>query len=198
MRHTFQLAVALRFIATIALATLAVHDAAASNWLTMPSTFTHDPVTGSRVSQYAPIAGPSAPQVSNFQTSGYTHTRSSLAYGQSADNYHRVESWGAPVRPYGEWNFPNRPFSASYQNWGPPYAGLNLGFGAGFGGAFPGYGPGFGQGPGAGNGTGQPNRPGHPHSPAGNASPFNPYPAGPGTPYPVAPYYDGYHPVYRE
>ena len=29
-------------------------------------------------------------------------------------------------------------------------------------------------------------------------SPFNPYPSGVGTPYPVAPYYDGYYPVYRD
>ncbi len=206
-----------------------LRSAKASDWLTMPSTFSHDPSTGMRVSQFAPVAAPSAPGVANFRSSGYTHTRSSLNYGQSADNYHRVEEWGDPVRPYGEWRFPNRPYSAPYQNWGPPFAGLNLGVvGPGFG-----YGPGYGNGGGNGyapgyengggysygTGTGvdpsagiggvpgyQPGlppggyhgRPNLPGSPIGGANPFNPYPSGPGTPYPVAPYYDGYYPVYRD
>lgn len=205
----------------------------ATDWLTMPSTYTHD-ATGQRVSQYQELPAPAAPGVSNFRTSGYTHTRSSLNYGQSADNYHRVEEWGDPVRPYGEWRFPYRPFSTPYPNWGAPYAGFNLGLG-GFGGGF-GYGgsgrPGVGR-PGVGRpGVGRP--PVQP--PGGGAGPvidptvprfprsqydpinpdgifrerqdrfgrpsdpnlFQPYPAGPGTPYPVAPYYDGYFPVYRD
>ena len=99
----------------------------ANDWLTLPSTYSHDD-HGVRVSQYAPIDAPTVASVSNFRTSGYTHTRSSLNYGQSADNYHRVEEWGDPVRPYGEWRFPYRPFATPYPNWGPPYAGLNLGF----------------------------------------------------------------------
>ena len=198
----------------------------AMDWLTMPSTYSHNPVSGTRVAQYAPVNAPTAPIASNFRTSGYTHTRSSLAFGQSADNYHRVEQWGDPVRPYGEWRFPYRPFSTPYPNWGAPYAGLNLGFGgAGFGGqgfggqgfggqgfgGVPGYQPGLPRG----GAIGRPNRPGDPTSGlaplyrnpqfqnqvppnALNSNPLNPYPAGPGTPYPVAPYYDGYHPVYRE
>lgn len=195
---------------------------AAADWLTLRSTYTHDPVTGERVSQYAPIEPPTAPAVTNFRTSGYTHTRSSLNYGQSADNYHRVERWGDPVRPYGEWRFPYRPFSTPYPNWGTPYAGLNVGVGAGFGQQF-GRGNGAGYdgryGPGRGDGDGRPPGPGGPDgkpdkedfrrdrdfgrqrlgpiSP-GPASPENPYPAGRGTPYPVAPYYDGYSPVYRD
>lgn len=196
----------------------------ANDWLTLPSTYSHD-VHGVRVTQYAPIDAPTAASVSNFRTSGYTHTRSSLNYGQSADNYHRVEEWGEPVRPYGEWRFPNRPFATPYPNWGPPYAGLNLGFpfpvpyGPGYGG---GYGHGRGSYPpgshGGGNGwqgNGPPGSGSHPGSyPGGGgwpgnpphfngtnypASPLNPYPAGgPGSPYPVAPYYDGYYPNYRE
>jgi hypothetical protein len=190
--------------------------AQANDWLTLPSTYSHD-ARGARVTQYAPIEAPTTAAVSNFQTSGYTHTRSSLNYGQSADNYHRVEEWGAPVRPYGEWRFPFRPFSTPYPNWGPPFAGLNLGF------PFPGpYGQ-FDGGNGRGQGGFPPNvnRPGRPgegnwqgggNGPGGNwpggrnrfggtntqASPFNPYPAGPGSPYPVAPYYDGYYPNYRD
>lgn len=218
---------------------------ASADWLTMPSKFTHDPVTGARVDQYTPVAAPEAPQVANFRSSGFTHTRSSIIFGQSADNYHRVEEWGDPVRPYGEWRFPFRPFSTPYPNWGPPFAGLNIGVGGpGFGFGQPGFGqpgfgqpgfgqpgfgqpgfgqpgfgqpgfgqpgfgqpgfgqPGFGQQPGFGGGFG--NQPGgffggggFPGNPAAGASPFNPYPAGPGTPYPIAPYYDGYYPVYRE
>ena len=191
----------------------------ATDWLTLPSSYSHDPATGSRVSQFAPIEAPTAPQVANFRSSGYTHTRSSLNYGQSADNYHRVEEWGDPVRPYGEWRFPQRPFSTPHPNWGPPFAGFNLGFGGfwpygGYGGGYPGGGyPGGGH-PGK-PGTGHPDgpsdgRPGYGHGRYDfghgryrqpippQASPFNPYPAGPGTPYPVAPYYDGYYPVYRD
>jgi hypothetical protein len=111
--------------------------AEANDWLTLPSSFSHD-VHGVRVTQYAPINAPTVAATPKLQTSGYTHTRSSLNYGQSADNYHRVEEWGAPVRPYGEWRFPYRPFSTPYPNWGPPYAGLNLGF------PFPVYSPHFG------------------------------------------------------
>ena len=277
----------------------------AADWLTYPSRYSHDPKTGSRITQYTPIQAPSVPQPANFRTSGYTHTRSSLNYGQSADNYHRVEQWGDPVRPYGEWRFPYRPYSTPYPNWGPPYAGLNFGGGfygpygpspygpspydpyrgAGMSGRYPANGRYAGNaggiggtdplrsaGPGSGVGDGLlpptatmsavPNRdglgipidgtipegellfprtglgtagsgegemfPGGPTSGAAGASnpgpgqgpgyghgavrrgrdryrpitpqpsPFNPYPSGPGTPYRVAPYYDGYYPVYRD
>lgn len=193
----------------------------ANDWLTLPSTYSHD-ATGARVFQYAPIQAPTAPSAPNFRSSGYTHTRSSLNYGQSADNYHRVEEWGDPVRPYGEWRFPYRPFSTPYPNWGPPLAGFNLGLG------FPGFGSNFGGGfGGSGYGGHRPHDGGRPpetempkHFPkhprdrergflGGGRwpsdrsrqaplpqNPLNPYPAGPGTPYPVAPYYDGYSPVY--
>ncbi len=203
------------FLAVLLLSTIVQ----ANDWLTLPSTYSHD-ARGVRVTQYAPIEAPTIAAVSNFQTSGYTHTRSSLNYGQSADNYHRVEEWGAPVRPYGEWRFPYRPFSTPYPNWGPPFAGLNLGFpyavpygqfdgGVGHRGGQGGYPPNMNR-PGGGNlGSGGPgigNRwPGGRWPNDRNrfgtdtpASPFNPYPAGPGSPYPVAPYYDGYYPNYRQ
>ncbi len=300
--------IAILVLAAIVLSPLAQ----AADWLTLPSRFSHNPSTGERVTQYTKIQAPAVPQPSNFRTSGYTHTRSSLNYGQSADNYHRVEQWGDPVRPYGEWRFPYRPYSTPYPNWGPPYAGLNLG--AGYygpygpmpydpfrgavmdpgarypmtlpqeGSAPSGPGPVVGSGglpgdgllppaatmsvvpnrdgvgmpvdgiipegellrarepgslgsrrglssggaegeqagqagnPGFGNSVGGPaggttypgqrydHRQGYPNH-QGNRrayrrtpqpSPFNPYPSGPGTPYPVAPYYDGYYPVYRD
>jgi len=177
-------------------------EPAMADWLTLPSRYTHDDISGQRVSQYAPVELPVAPNTPPLRTSGYTHHRSTLAYGQSADNYHRVEQWGDPVRPYGEWRFPFRPYSTPYPNWGPPYAGLNLynGFGFGFGG---GVDPGQGQ-PGVGHGSGPGGVPGNPYqrpfrpNPAARANGFAPYPSGRGTPYPVAPYYDGYYPNYRD
>ncbi|TWT76727.1 hypothetical protein CA13_72250 [Planctomycetes bacterium CA13] len=199
-----------------------------ADWLTLPSTYTHDPMTFQRVAQYQPIAAPTTLAVSDFQTSGYTHMRSTLAYGQSADNYHRVESWGPPVRPYGEWRFPYRPYSTPYPNWGAPYAGLNLGpnFYGGAGGSvgYPKHGkpsrnhpesghdyPGSGHNyPGSGHdypGSGQGPISGDHDWPSerrrGNNTPvdagsLNPYPFGAGTAYPSAPYYDGYYPNYAD
>lgn len=203
---------------------------AAADWLTLPSTYSHDPATGLRVSQYAPIEAPTAPTAPNFRSSGYTNTRSSLNYGASSDNYHRVEKWGDPVRPYGEWRFPYRPYSTPYPNWGAPFAGLNSGFAAPFnGGGFGrgGFGSGYGDRPqkeleegetpdqaepgyrrkfrddgrgflGGGRWPTDRDRNRNSKFPTPQASPLNPYPAGPGSPYPVAPYYDGYYPAYRQ
>lgn len=212
----------MRYLFSLIVFALCGSSAFATDWLTHPSTYTHSPETGQRVAQYQPTPAPSAPTAPNFRSSGYTHTRSSLNYGASADNYHRVEKWGDEVRPYGEWRFPYRPYSTPYPNWGPPYAGFNLGLG------FPGYGnPGPIRGrdryrpelpPGDSGGDGGGRRPRRYNPPSergylgdgtwplerrdfnGNlppASPFNPYPAGPGTPYPVSPYYDGYYGDYR-
>ncbi|GAA5510464.1 hypothetical protein [Novipirellula caenicola] len=98
----------------------------AADWLTLPGKFSHDPVTSQRVDQFQPMATPAVPEVANFRTSGYTHVRSRLNYAQSSDNYHRVETWGDPVRPYGEWQLPFRPYSVPYAAWGAPFAGLNI------------------------------------------------------------------------
>lgn len=109
----------------------------AADWLTLPGKFSHDPVTAQRVDQFQPTAAPTVPEVANFKTSGYTHVRSRLNYGQSSDNYHRVETWGDVVRPYGEWQLPYRPYSVPYAAWGAPFAGLNITpFGYGAGGAY--------------------------------------------------------------
>ncbi|MEM1224415.1 MAG: hypothetical protein AAGJ40_01895 [Planctomycetota bacterium] len=174
-----------------------------ADWLTLPGSYSHDALTGQRLTQYAPVEAPVVAQVSNFRSSGYTHTRSSLNYGQSADNYHRVEAWGDPVRPYGEWRFPFRPYGTPYPNWGPPLAGLGgIGIGAGFVTPPIGFAPlpadAGGQPPGSTPpATGFRNRFRRPN-PAAGTNGFAPYPSGRGTPYPVAPYYDGYHPNYRD
>ena len=114
----------------------------ASDWLTLKSTYSHDPNSCQRVSQYTAIENPTTTTVPNFRTSGYTHTRSRLGFAGSADNYHRVEEWGDPVRPYGEWKRPFRPGSVPYALWGAPYAGMNSFYGGdrGFGGNQHGYG----------------------------------------------------------
>ncbi|KLU04519.1 hypothetical protein RISK_003573 [Rhodopirellula islandica] len=204
---------ALLCLATIALA--GESPSVSADWLALPSTYTHDVATGQRVAQFAPIDAPTTAISQPLRTSGYTHYRSTLAYGQSADNYHRVEEWGDPVRPYGEWRFPYRPYSTPYPNWGQPYGGLNIGLGGGYGWNAPTqYGPGAGfngqgfngrgsngQGPNPGGpqhggpGT-NPGGPGHPRggghnrgpNPAAGTNQFAPYPTGQGTPSPVAPY----------
>ena len=96
----------------------------AGDWLTYPSTYSHDPVTGSRVGQYQPDPTPTTIASAPRRVGGFNHFRSSLQYGPSADHYHRVESFGDPVQPYGEWRFPFRPFATPYPNWGPPLAGF--------------------------------------------------------------------------
>lgn len=208
----------MRILLTVLATALMATPILATDWLTLPAKFSHDPMTGMRVTQYAPKVLPEAPVETSFRSSGYRQHRSTLAYGQSADNYHRVETWGDPVRPYGEWRFPFRPYSTPYPNWGPPFGGLNInqGFIPGFG---AGYGPGIGGGgfpvapgqtvdpsvdpanPTAWDRGGRQGRRGRPGFNGGSAFPqggINPYPAGPQSPYPVAPYYDGYYPTYRD
>jgi hypothetical protein len=178
----------------------------AADWLVLPSQYTHDPATGLRVSQYAPTPTPTGPLATDFRSSGYTHLRSSLNFGQSADNYHRVQQWGPPVQPYGEWRFPNRPYSVPYSQWGAPYAGLgtNVFGGIGLGGVnFNGYGyPGGYPATGDPNGNGvQPPVPGQPPVGPPSQGPFPIDPQFPGAnPYPGSnsQILDGYHPVYRD
>jgi hypothetical protein len=135
-----------------------IGPASAGDWVTERSYYTHDPMSGERVTQYTPIGPFYTYGQSSFTRSGYRNTRSSLQVGTSADNYHTTEQWGPPVQPYGEWRFPNRPYSVPYGQWGPQlYGGVPFGlfpqaFGGGYGGG--GYGgggyPGVGF-PGGGN-----------------------------------------------
>jgi hypothetical protein len=183
----------------------------AVDWLTLPGRYTHTPTTGQRINQYAQVEAPPLVDQTARVSSGYTHYRSTIQVGQSADNYHRVDQWGPPVRPYGEWQFPFRPYSAPYQDWGAPFAGLNLGFGfpgVGFpphgGGNWGGGGGGgnWGGGNGGGGNWGNGNNGnwggGFPGSgfPGGGipGQPINPYPINPNGPYPVPPWFDGFHP----
>ena len=61
--------------------------------------------------------------------SGYRQYRSTIDLGNSSDNMHVVEQWGAQVVPYEVWRFNYRPYSAPYPAWGPPFGGLGGGTG---------------------------------------------------------------------
>jgi hypothetical protein len=151
-----------------------IESAAAGDWITAPSYYTHDPMSGERVTQYSPI-GPfyTYPQES-FTRSGYRNSRSSLQVGTSADHYHTTEQWGKPIQPYGEWRFPYRPYSVPYDAWGPqlfggvPFGRFPHGAGHGYGGL--GY-PGFGVPPG---GFPPPGPGGVPSSPLTAPNPLQP------------------------
>lgn len=112
--------------------------ASAADWLTAPSYFTHDRATGQRVAQYSPVGPFYYYQRPDFLRSGYRHYRSTIDLGNSSDNLHVVEQWGAPVVPYEQWRFPFRPYGVPYPYWGPPFGGL------GGGGMYPYGGPGAG------------------------------------------------------
>jgi hypothetical protein len=162
-------ATALAFVA------LSAFTADAADWIFAPSTYSHDPESGQRIAQYAPIPPVYTAPRSGYVESGYRHFRSSIrgAYG-SADHLHLVEEWGRPVRPYGEWQYPYRPGSVPYSLWGPPYAGMyNNWWG------YPWWGP-FRGGAGPGGSGGGPGGPGGgPGSPGGG---FPGWPGGPGGP----------------
>jgi hypothetical protein len=131
-----------------------VLTAGAADWITAPSTYTHDPTTAERVAQYSPIGPFYYFPRPDYMKSGYRHLRSTIDIGNSSDNLHIVEEWGRPVRPYDEWRFPYRPYSVPYDAWGPPFGGLGGGngmypySGGGFGGGFGPWFPGGGGGPG--------------------------------------------------
>ena len=135
----------------------------AADWTTLASTYTHDQ-EGQRVDQYALAVEPQSMERPDFVRSGFRSTRSSLQVGFSTDHYHVTEQWGQPVQPYGEWRYPNRPFSVPYGQWGPQLPQVVVGgnqwnaFGqSGFNPGMPGNGNGNGNGnfaPGM-NGPGQ-------------------------------------------
>src|SRR6476620_8838778 len=128
--------------------------ALAADWATSPSYYTHDWSNGQRVAQYAPIGPYYYFTRPDYLKSGYRQYRSTVDLGNSSDNMHIVEQWGAQVVPYEQWRFPYRPYSAPYGAWGPPYGGLGGGTGGYpysggsganiFGGFFPPYGGGLG------------------------------------------------------
>ena len=115
MRRHLVLAIALAAIAL----TLTL-PANAESWLFRPSTFSHDPVTGDRLNQYARKEPALANTDRTYQQSGYQHMRFGLHAGGSADRLHIVQTWGAgeAIRPYGEWQYPFRAGATPYGPWG--------------------------------------------------------------------------------
>lgn len=201
---------------TFFFAALWLTPAAFGDWLSLPSTYTHSPLTGQRVHQYQPIASPTA-AVTPISSGGFSHTRSTLNYGKSADNYFRVQRWGEPVQPFAAFRFPFRPYGTPYPNWGAPFTGLgtNIQFGpVGFGTS---YGSPTSFGPFNGVNAAASGRPGpnpfgavapgdYPRFPSDRfrggfeqpISPLVPYPAVPINPDRVSPLYDGHYPTYRD
>jgi len=122
----------------------------AQDWIASPSYYSHSPETGERIAQFAEKVTPMLHTDPYTTQSGMRHVRNSVQAGGSATHTHIVEQWGGQnVRPYGEWRFPFRPYSAPYPYWGPPpnYGGRGYN-GRGYGG--PGGGAGVGIGPGTG------------------------------------------------
>lgn len=107
-------------IAVSAVGSAVAAPAVAESWIFKPSTFSHDPVTGARVNQFAPKQPAYAPADGTYMQSGYRHMRLGLRAGDSADRLHVVETWGAgqAIRPYGEWLFPFRAGATPYGPWG--------------------------------------------------------------------------------
>jgi len=169
--------------------------AAAADWMTAPSYYTHDLQSGQPVTQYAEIGPYYYYHRPDYMRSGYRHFRSTIQGLGGADNMHIVEEWGRPVRPYEEWRFPYRPYSVPYDQWGPPFGGLSpAGFGVGYpyGGFGGGFAPNGGMGP---NGPVGPNGPG-----PGPGGPIGPGWNGGGwgnqnRNY-AQPWTDGYYPTY--
>jgi len=160
--------------------------------MTWPSSYTHQPSYGQRVDQYAPPVQPVVQRDPSFQRSGYRHYRSTLQGGNSADNIHIVEQWGAPVVPYEQWRFPFRPYGSPYDAWGPqaPYGIINGNFNGNTGGN-----PGGNFGGNTGYPRPFPGQAAQPMPPHGYQPPAgaNPHPAYPHPAYPNGNLpYDGY------
>lgn len=208
-----------RSVVAVAVATVAVSCSQALvlaqahvDWTTLPSRFTHDR-SGQRTDQYQERVTPITVPQPTFVGSGYRNYRSTLQAGSSADNYHRVEQWGPPVQPYGEWRFPNRPYSVPYNAWGPqpvPFGGVGGGFGNGgipfYGNPNLGY-PRYGN-PRVGDPRFRNPQNGNPQNgnpPGGNPGgsldpnfgfPFRPEPRSPTNEVPISPWADGAWPTY--
>ncbi len=110
-------------LAVVLLSLLGGTARADGSWIFQPSTYSHDPQTGTRVTQYQaepPVYGPAD---STYQQSAYIHKRTALwGVDGSVERRHYVETWGAgeAIRPYGEWEYPFRAGATPYGPWGNP------------------------------------------------------------------------------
>lgn len=173
---------------------------AGPNWIFQPGLYSHDPRTGERITQYAPLPAVEALPDTRGIASGYHRSRvNQVGTGGSVDTYYRVENWSnIPGGLDAEWERVNDVWQQStlsggygsgsygYGPYGQGYGGFGSGgYGYGNGGGNGGYGPGFG---GYGPGFGGPDYGGGPA--------FGGYPGAgyPGGNFPGAGFNGGYGP----
>lgn len=111
----------LAFLIALAAAGPAFASPADAGWIFRRSRYSHEPVTGTRVNQYAPKQPALARSDPTYLESGYRHSRVTIRGADgSADRLHVVRTWGAgeAIRPYGEWLFPYRAGATPYGPWG--------------------------------------------------------------------------------
>jgi hypothetical protein len=102
-----------------------------SSWIFLPSYYSHDPETGERVTQYAPLPKVYRTVDPTYRESGFHYTEQFLrGTGSSFDALHLVQTWGQgdQIRPYGEWLFPYRAGATPYGPWGNPQGPWTLPF----------------------------------------------------------------------
>jgi hypothetical protein len=104
----------------------------AESWIFRASYYTHDPATGSRVTQFAAEKTAYVRTDPMFQESVYRHSRSGFEVGGTYDFVHTVQTWGQgeSIRPYGEWLFPYRAGATPYGPWGNPQGPWTTPFGS--------------------------------------------------------------------
>jgi hypothetical protein len=131
---------------------VAAAQASDVSWIFLPGYYTHSPVTGQRVAQYAPEQPSIVPTDPTYQESGYRHQL--IQVGTEWLNL--VQTWGAgtAIRPYGEWEYPYRAGATPFGPWGNPQGPWTLPFDSwrnpyglnrspyGYGQGSSGYGPG--------------------------------------------------------
>ena len=117
MKRHLAFVVVLSLVASVGVAT------AETNWVFSPSYYSHEPLSGQRVAQFAPAESRQVRVDPTYMESGYRHNRSTIrGAGGSADRFHVVQTWGAgeSIRPYGEWQRPFREGATPYGPWGNP------------------------------------------------------------------------------
>ncbi len=108
-----------------------VEDDEGPSWIFAPSFYSHDPETGRRVVQYAPLPTVYPPYDPTYQESGFHYTQEILrGPNGSIDAMHLIQSWGRgdQIRPYGEWEYPYRAGATPYGPWGNPQGPWTLPF----------------------------------------------------------------------
>ena len=157
-------------LAVGAMVALAAAGAAAeqSSWIFRHGTYTHDPMTGARVAQYAPTPPVEPLPDQRLVTSSYRFTRTNIrGTDGSLDSGYQVRAWSnLPGGLDAEWERFHDAWKESYLSGGYYYQGGYGPYGYGNGGGYRGY-PGWNYGqPGYGYGNGGYGGPGYHYPPA--------------------------------